>query len=232
MAQLCQRGLYLDIGRIPLQRFIEIALGLGIESGPFADHACIFEVRGVDRLALHGRLDGLHGLAHHRGDAGRGEGEVVERLRILRIVLGGHVEVLVGGADVVFLPGLDAFGEVGLGNGREVGGGLRAAAGQFGIVLPPLGRIGQHVHRLGERLELPLGAGLVPSAITVGVVFPRQRPETLADLDVRSGPLDPENLVVVDLHSGLVLTVHIELFGYGPDDFRNALVVLQAFQIT
>src|SRR6266850_8321785 len=69
LAELGERGLHLDIVGVPLQRLIQITFCFGHETGAFADETCVLQIERVDRLALHGALDGLHGLASERRDA-------------------------------------------------------------------------------------------------------------------------------------------------------------------
>src|SRR5436309_11618066 len=172
LPELGERGLYLDVVGIPLERLVQIALRLGAQAGAFADEARILQKNGVDRFALHGALDGLHRLARVRRNARRGQGEIVEPLGVGGVVLDRHVEILVGGAHVAVLVRLDALGHIGLGHLREVGGALVDAGGELGVVLLALGGIGQNVDRLGQELEAALGLGLVGAGIAVGVLLP------------------------------------------------------------
>src|ERR1044071_7414704 len=94
---------------------------------------------------------------------------------------------------------LNAFGEIGLRHLHEIGG-TSSGAGELGVVLLALGRIGQHVDGLGERLELTLRVRLVGATIAIGMVLPRESPESVADFFVAGRPFDAQDLVVIDLH--------------------------------
>src|SRR4051812_30295936 len=71
LPQLRERALNLHVGRIPLRGLVQVALGLGIEAGALADQARVLEKCTVDWLSLHGRFDGLDGLAHRGRDSER-----------------------------------------------------------------------------------------------------------------------------------------------------------------
>src|ERR1700712_2799187 len=110
-----------------------------------------------------------------------GLGQVVPGLAALGIGLRGEVEVAGRLKIVLLLVGLDAALEVDL---EELAGIGRALVGthQVDVVLaPPLG-VGEDVERLGDVLELLLGASLLRPLEAVGVTGARQLPEALTDL--------------------------------------------------
>src|SRR5947209_13429569 len=109
LSELSERGLHLQIIRVPFEGLIEISLRLGREAGALADQPRILQINRIDRLALDRRLDGLHGLAGARRDADRGEGQVVEPFAVVGVMLNRHVEVLVRRAHVAFFERLDAL---------------------------------------------------------------------------------------------------------------------------
>src|SRR5436305_1749109 len=112
---------------------------------------------------------------------------------------------------------------------RSAGGA--GGRGDLRIVLFSPGGIGEHVDRLRERLELPLGVGFVGTGVAVGMLLPRELPEPLANLRLGGGAIDSEHFVVIDLHSGFVASLQVHLPGQTADRIAHALVVFQALQV-
>ena len=159
----------------------------------------------------------------------------MKRFPVRRIVLHGHVEVLVRGAHVAFLVRLDSPRQVHLGHLREVGRTRRRSRSRgadLGIVLLASCGIRQHVNGFGQGLELPLRIRLVGAFVAVGMLLPGELPETLPDFRLGSGAIDSEHFVVVDLHSGFLGALDVGLPGQASDGFAHAFVVFQSLQIT
>ncbi len=74
---------------------------------------------------------------------------------------------------------------------------------QLGIVLLPPRRVRQHVDRFSEVLKLPLGLALVRTGVAIGMVFASELAKALPNLPFGGRPVDAEDLVIVDFHSGL-----------------------------
>src|SRR5579872_5837873 len=187
-------------GGVPLQRFAEVTLGFREEACVFTNQAGVFEIRGIDGVALHRRLDRLHCLSRVGRDASGREREVVERLRVVRIVFDGHVEVLVGRADVAFLECFHALRQIDLGDLAEVSSGFAETGAELRVVLLASRRVGQDVDRFGERLELAFSIGFVAAAVTIGMILSNQLSKPFANLLLGCGTLHAKNVVIVDLH--------------------------------
>src|SRR5436309_3307691 len=117
------------------------------------------------------------------------------------VVLHGHVEIFVGAAPVALFQRFHALGQVGLGDLREVDRAAFGGRGELRVVLFAAGGIRQHVHRLGQGLEAALGIILVGVGVAVGMILTRQAAEALPDLLLGCRALDPQNFVIVHLHS-------------------------------
>ncbi len=124
----------------------------------------------------------------------------MKRFRVVRIVLHGHVEVLIGRADVAFLERLHTLRQIDLGHLCQIGRGSADADVELGIMLPPAHGVREHVHRFGQRLEFPLRLGFVGAFVAVGMILADEPSESLPDLLLGGGTLYAEHVVIVDLH--------------------------------
>src|SRR6185436_16970467 len=194
-----ERGAYLGVFAAPSYRLAEIVCRLVALAGAQEDLSCQLVVLDLHRLELHGAGDRRRGARHPALLLHAGARQVVPGEGVGGVGLGGTGEVVGRLDEVLPLVGLhpalheDAAELAGVG---LVGGG----AGELDVVQAPALGVGQHVERLGDRLEGELGLLLLGAVETVGVPLAGELEEAVLDLLAGGVARHPQDAVEVRRH--------------------------------